>query len=277
MYRKLDSEKKPTALSVKSKLHIRKYLILVILIAGVSPILICQTESEMSHEDWENAKENLDFPYSGDQEGSVSISDEDWEKSKGDLDYPEKTKKPEKEEKVEDEAIEDNDDSIGFFDKMGDFFKNLGPLGKVLFLSIVILGLAALIMKLIGNTPWQARKKIRRGQAYSIEELDEHIHETDLEKYLREAIEKNNFRAAIRIYYLIVIKSMSEQGRIKWQRDKTNYDYVREVRKSPFYRQFRDLTHVFEVIWYGEADVDSSTYQKLVPSFNKFIAGLSEE
>lgn len=233
--------------------------------------------SPISDEDWENATEEIDYPYTpSTDEETRPLTEEDWENSKGDLEYPDNTKPPPEKEPEDNEPIDFEPDSDGFFSNFGSFFANLGPLGKALLITLVIIGLAILIMTLLGNTPWQAKRKIRRRKAFTFDDFEEHINETDLERFLREALEASDHRSAIRVCYLMVIKSLSENELIKWQRDKTNYDYVREVRRRSFYRRFRDITHVFEVIWYGEAPINERIYHQLRPSFDRFISEFDE-
>ncbi|NNE55229.1 MAG: DUF4129 domain-containing protein [Flavobacteriales bacterium] len=110
---------------------------------------------------------------------------------------------------------------------------------------------------------------------YSLEELEKNLHETDLERFLKIALKAEDYRSAVRIYYLTAIKRLSQLKWIDWQLDKTNYDYVRELREHEAHGEFRSLTHTFELIWYGEAPVSEKEYSLLSPHFDGFIQQLN--
>ena len=77
-----------------------------------------------------------------------------------------------------------------------------------------------------------------------MDNLDQYIHETDLERFLREALAQGNYTLAIRLYYLQVIKDLSAKSAIRWSREKTNRDYQRELRShrlaEPFLAEWLD-------------------------------------
>lgn len=148
----------------------------------------------------------------------------------------------------------------------------MGVVGTSILYAIVILGLVFLLVRMINNSGMGGKvKHSDQAPVYSFEELEEHIHETELERYLRLALERQEFRSAIRVYYLMVIKALSEGNRIRWKRDKTNFDYVREMMHEPEFDAFREVTHAFEVVWYGDAPLDSGGYRALSPRFEQFL------
>ena len=54
-----------------------------------------------------------------------------------------------------------------------------------------------------------------------------------------EALAAGNFSLAVRLYYLQVIKTLSEQNAIAWSREKTNRDYLHETREHRIGEQFQ--------------------------------------
>lgn len=89
------------------------------------------------------------------------------------------------------------------------------------------------------------------------------IREADLPALQNEALQQNNFRLALRYGYLMVIKNLSESGKIKRTPDKTNTDYLHELTDTPFESTFARLTHWYDYIWYGNMPLDAARYETL--------------
>ncbi len=107
--------------------------------------------------------------------------------------------------------------------------------------------------------------------AITLENIEENIHETDLERFIREAKEKGDYALAMRLYYLSVIKELSLKKLIKWKRDKTNGEYLRELRGSNFFTEFNEVTNIFERIWYGGGKIDAETFAGLEGKFRGLV------
>lgn len=149
-----------------------------------------------------------------------------------------------------------------------DWNMNTAFWGKLLQGLAVILALAAIIywaFKLI-QAP-RNRKVAKDGVVITTENIEAYIHETDLERFIREALNAGNFPLAIRMYYLQIIKTLSEKGAIKWSKEKTNRDYLREMRDHRLGKQFRDVTRTYEQIWYGNKPLDMTSFALIEPDF----------
>jgi hypothetical protein len=64
----------------------------------------------------------------------------------------------------------------------------------------------------------------------------------DPEAQLRNAIRNGNYRLAIRYLYLQTLSRLAERKFIEINTNKTNYEYVNEVRKHKFANEFASLT-----------------------------------
>lgn len=102
---------------------------------------------------------------------------------------------------------------------------------------------------------------------YEASHIDE-INETDLERLLREALERNDLRSAVRLYYIRLLKELHSSGHIAWKKDKTNYDYAHELSAAPFIPDFRRLMIAYEIIWYGERTPSPEEFKKLQSGFD---------
>lgn len=103
--------------------------------------------------------------------------------------------------------------------------------------------------------------------------IEEDIHEIDFSKDIEETVTNKNYRYAIRLYYLKTLKLLSDKELIKWQKDKTNSDYVFEVTKTKFSDDFKDITKLFNYSWYGEVLFNAGTFgiaqQNFITFFDK--------
>jgi hypothetical protein len=134
-----------------------------------------------------------------------------------------------------------------------------------------------LLYKLLGGT-FVSNRKFGNDKVFTIEEIEERIHESDLDRLLREALQRGDFRLAVRIYYLAIIKELSLKDWIRWKKDKTNREYVNELiaRKPELSTGFRDATFAFEKVWYGDLEIKEKEYNILSPRFRSFIENINK-
>lgn len=144
------------------------------------------------------------------------------------------------------------------------------------FLLILLLGilLAVLIRHLLGlqGINWQRKRKEKAGAAQiDIAHIEENIHETDLDRYIRQALGKEDYGLAIRLYYLAILKELSLKKAIKWKKDKTNRDYHRELRATNLADSFSEVTLIFERAWYGQGQLREKDFKRIEPKFQHFM------
>lgn len=80
----------------------------------------------------------------------------------------------------------------------------------------------------------------------------ENIHELNFNALLDEAVRQQDYRRAIRLYYLRALKQLSDKALIDWQPGKTNHRYIRELQAQALRLDFEKITALFEYVWYGE-------------------------
>lgn len=99
---------------------------------------------------------------------------------------------------------------------------------------------------------------------------DENIHEMNLDELIEKSYREKNYALAVRYLYLSLLKDLNVRGFIKWRIDKTDEDYIREIKDSALKSNFKDLTLLFEYVWYGEFPVDEEIYQSIRTRFTDF-------
>lgn len=196
-----------------------------------------------------------------------------WEEITSDMDYS-----GEREELVEDN--EKKKDSFGddFFRERSNRSVGGSPFGAGLFKGFAIVFLIAVVVMVLlflVKDGLPRNEKIEK-TAITLENIEENIHETDLERFIREAKEKGDYALAMRLYYLAVIKELSLKKLIKWKRDKTNGEYLRELRSSNFFADFNEVTNIFERIWYGGGKIDAGTFAGFEGKFRGLVESVKK-
>lgn len=96
----------------------------------------------------------------------------------------------------------------------------------------------------------------------------EHIDSINFNDLIKKALENKNFKQAVRLYYLKTLKHLSDKQLINWQLNKTNSDYMVEMKNNPKFLIFKQLTHLFEHVAYGNFLINEYEFLSIE---NKFI------
>lgn len=188
-----------------------------------------------------------------------------WEKAADGLDYSRDLPRP---PKVRQPRSIDYDGGLDWTLGTGQWGAFLQ--GLAIALAVLLIGYAVFRML---QAPAN-RKLARDGVEITLENLDAYIHESDLDRFLREALAAGNFALAVRIYYLQTIKKLSERKAIRWSREKTNRDYLSEMKTHPRFAEFRALTRRFERVWYGNQTLAAPEFAQIEPEFKSFLGAI---
>ncbi len=149
-------------------------------------------------------------------------------------------------------------------------------IGEIWIYVAIILFLLLLAWYLKENHLLFFRKKPATVPSVSQEELLKDIFTIEYGPAIKEALNSNNYRLAIRLHYLQLLKTLSEKGMIQYQPDKTNFDYLLQIRATPHYSDFSSLTRQYEYSWYGLFPIGQAQYDhidQLFANFYKKIGG----
>ncbi len=187
---------------------------------------------------------------------------EKW-KSSGDYDYhPEEKKK---------EVIEEKEP--GFFAKILNALNDLFSSGSFqvvmwIVLCIVFLLVLSWIVGFDYRIFFGGGKKQKTAEEVATD--NENLMQTDLSNALAAALQQKNFKMAVRLMYLIVLKKMAEKKLITFRDDKTNLEYVRELYGTGYYSDFFKLTRIFEYTTYGHFDLTEEMFAEVQQGFDNF-------
>ncbi len=97
------------------------------------------------------------------------------------------------------------------------------------------------------------------------------IKEADLDSLINEAVNGKDYRLAIRYYYLKILKQLIDNQLIDWHPDKTNRDYVNELKAKDLKTLFKHLTFIYDYVWYGKFTPAEKDFKDIKDDFNKFV------
>ena len=101
-------------------------------------------------------------------------------------------------------------------------FVGLGWLGWVLMVVFGI-GLAFLIYYLFVNREQKGSRIIEEVDLENQNPTE--IPLTELQRLLQEAITRGDYRGAVRIYFIFIVRDLAQKNWIHWQKEKTNFLY----------------------------------------------------
>jgi hypothetical protein len=220
-------------------------------------------DHKLNRNKWEDIRKDIRYEDGGTREWMNEQSSADTEQRSSKEDQENKTFEPS-------EGFEPVQETSRPSDYKPDF-EGLGAVGYVILIlfGAVIVGL---IIYLFLNTE---RKGGKVGKPLDIDEMNPaEIPLTELERLLQEAINQGDYRGAIRIYFTFILRDIAEKGWIDWEKEKTNYHYIREMEVREESEEFEVSVRFYEWIWYGKREIDQKKFEQIKPTFTKLLAKL---
>lgn len=137
---------------------------------------------------------------------------------------------------------------------------------------IIVLFVVYLIVKSILNKEgqWIFGKNTNRG-ILTYDDLEKNLQTTDFQKLIQKSEQDGNNRLSIRYYYLWLLKTFAEQEIIFWDLEKTNSDYLYEIKNEKTKSDFQYLSYIYNYCWYGEFDLSTNDFQQAKSLFETYI------
>ena len=104
----------------------------------------------------------------------------------------------------------------------------------------------------------------------------EDIQTLDIRQLLEQAKRDRNYKLAVRLYYLELLKKLNEEGAIIWKKDKTNREYLAELfSRNFFFDDIRRLTLSYEAVWYGDHYLGADSFSILSTRFENIYSSIN--
>ncbi|MRI62500.1 DUF4129 domain-containing protein [Ornithobacterium rhinotracheale] len=99
------------------------------------------------------------------------------------------------------------------------------------------------------------------------EEIIEDIHEIDFSKIISDYELQGNFKSALRYQFLKLLKEYTDLGKINWMQEKTNTDYLHELKNPADKKHFERAVYIFDHVWYGDFNINEAAYRAFTQEF----------
>lgn len=197
------------------------------------------------------------------QEKSLEIDREAWQRNTKDLSYtPEQKEEAEKPEEVSDYDSPTIPDLSGF---------------KYVAYALVGFVIILLLVAILRNMRPVVEVSNERIEATSIEEAEENLPMVALTKIYQEALDVNDYKRALRIKFLMILQRLIDADMIVWKKRKTNEQYLKEIDNDIVLQMFKGAVKMFDDVWYGEAQISSAQYGKMVSEMDLLKNEISGE
>lgn len=252
-----------------------------------------QVDSSTSSDDFNgNSDENTESPYYSVKPGDVSLKkgynteqievqrfdQVTWKKIVGSENYSEETLSSNKKESNTDSAfsntshgskrLDRDEDHTSQEDNNSSSIPIESPILTMIVYTFAIGIIVYILFLILKNISLKSNGKIIKTDTADPSAPIEDIRELEIEKLLREVMASGNYRLAIRIYFLGLLKKLDENNFITWKKDKTNRDYLSELfSKGHFFEEIKGLTSAYEQVWYGDHNFPVATYEQIITSF----------
>lgn len=116
----------------------------------------------------------------------------------------------------------------------------------------------------------------RDSQAEKIDHtnVEEKLHLANFKELINSAKLKGDYRLTVRFYYLWLLRKLSEKKYIVWDVNKTNMDYLYELKDKRLRERFNQHCYVYDYVWYGEFALSEEEFQRVEQSFNETMRGI---
>ena len=142
---------------------------------------------------------------------------------------------------------------------------------KVIFI-ILLIAIGVIILYLLIRNKQPANEKV----VVDVENdwNPEVISKTELELKLEAAMEHEDYRECVRIYFTFILKELLKKGWIRWKKEKTNHHYIMEMGGRDGVLQFMECVRIYDLVWYGEYQIDRDIFEMLQPSLLNYYKSL---
>jgi len=153
----------------------------------------------------------------------------------------------------------------------GSFFKWLFR-GLLLVAGLVIIVLIVMNIIQMKPAPKDVVIKAQSVENLDLQHIEENLNTADLDPLIQRAIIQENYTMAVRLYYLAILKKLSQHKFVVWKKDKTNRDYLQELNLSSLRQPFQEATRDFEWVWYGDGVVGKQDFERMQGQFQKMLS-----
>jgi hypothetical protein len=144
------------------------------------------------------------------------------------------------------------------------------PLTWILLIVFTV-GLALLVYLILrGLRLRKARNNKQENEAVDVEEIvEEEMVQHGVSLSLLERAERaGQYDIAVRLLYISLLKELQDAGQIRYRKDYSNRDYLRQLSGSNLRPDVLSVTRDYERYWYGKYHIDRLSYRVTQKDFS---------
>lgn len=161
--------------------------------------------------------------------------------------------------------------------KLDKIFDQTSPdkIAKILqtTFTVILWSIGLFAISMIIFTLYKANLKVlpRADTAITLDyqQLEKKI-DTDFQPLIEHEIAEQRFNVALRLLFLQTIQLLHQHKHILWEKDKTNRDYLRELRNNKLQEPFSHLVKFYNFGWFGDYNVDKQEFTDIHSAFETF-------
>lgn len=119
--------------------------------------------------------------------------------------------------------------------------------------------------------------KKNRSSVPLMPQKNKNIFRLNLDHEIHKAIANDNYTDAVRYYYLKALKTLHQKGYIDWAKNKTNTEFLCEIKEPKVEVEFKQLSSWFEYAVYGDFTLGVEQFERMNQSFANFISELNNQ
>lgn len=132
---------------------------------------------------------------------------------------------------------------------------------EIIIYALLGVGALYLLIRFLIENPMNRVFKTEETSIETFNYTEENITEVNFDQLINQAINEGNFRLATRFLYLKSLKILSKNNIIEWHFDKTNSDYLNEIKNTETQNLFKKVSYVYDYVWYGEFPVNQDQFE----------------
>lgn len=144
------------------------------------------------------------------------------------------------------------------------FIKSLPYIAVIIFIYLLFRFLLGIDLIRLGKN-----NKMQLNQV-DLSDDERIMQEEDLDQLIKQAVKDKDYRLAVRYHYLKVLKYLIENHYIDWHPEKTNRDYLNDMRTHNLSSSFRNLTFIYDYVWYGNFSPNPREFKEIQSDFKAF-------
>lgn len=152
-----------------------------------------------------------------------------------------------------------------------DLYKLIAVIAKIIGYALIVLVVFLVVRAVFTDSGISISGFGTKKRDYEILDNDSEKIEEDWFLKAQESKKRQDYKMAIRYYFLAYLKQLHIEKHIEFHKDKSNREYRYEIADQNVQYEFELLSRVFDYCWYGDFAVDEPQFSRAEELFFKHL------